>query len=177
MSDLNWTVTADEVEQIAAVLGDMAQNMRAGYMEAARGGDGFLFRITPRGEAYVQEMTAGDECGDAYPFDASLRCQRDPGHSGDHAASPGPDRLTRRWPAAGDDEPEGLEDAAAQDEDEADDPFMKAERCGSRPYPAGSEGDDGTECVRPKGHPGDHSDEPIPFDEPTAAAPETGAVR
>jgi hypothetical protein len=78
---------------------------------------------------------------------------------------------------AHEDEPEGLEDAAAQDEDEADDPFMKAERCGSRPYPAGSEGDDGTECVRPKGHPGDHSDEPIPFDEPTATAPETGAAR
>ena len=33
-----------------------------------------------------------------------------------------------------------------------------AERCGSRPYPAGSEGDDGTECVLPKGHDGDHDD-------------------
>jgi hypothetical protein len=58
-----------------------------------------------------------------------------------------------------------------------DDALHAPERCGSRPYPAGSEGDDGTECVRPKGHPGDHSDEPIPFDEPTATAPETGAAR
>jgi hypothetical protein len=76
MSDLDWTVTAAEVEEIAAVLTGMAQNMRAGYMEAARAGDGFLFRITPRGEAYARDMTAGDE-------------------------------------------PEGLEDAAAQDEEEA----------------------------------------------------------
>jgi hypothetical protein len=62
---------------------------------------------------------------------------------------------------------------AAQDDDEADDPFMRPapERCGSRPYPAGSEGDYGTECVRPKGHPGEHSDEPIPFDDPYTAAP------
>jgi hypothetical protein len=38
--------------------------------------------------------------------------------------------------------------------------------CGSRPYPAGSEGDDGTECMLPKGHDGPHAD-----------APETEAAR
>lgn len=32
--------------------------------------------------------------------------------------------------------------------------------CGARPYPAGSEGDDGTECVLPAGHDGPHDDEP-----------------
>lgn len=30
--------------------------------------------------------------------------------------------------------------------------------CGERPYPAGSEGDDGTQCVLPLGHAGNHSD-------------------
>jgi hypothetical protein len=34
--------------------------------------------------------------------------------------------------------------------------------CGSRPYPAGSEGDDGTECALPAGHGGAHDDNP-PF--------------
>jgi hypothetical protein len=32
--------------------------------------------------------------------------------------------------------------------------------CGARPYPAGSEGDDGTECVLPAGHAGPHDDDP-----------------
>ena len=32
--------------------------------------------------------------------------------------------------------------------------------CGARPYPAGSEGDDGTECALPAGHDGHHDDEP-----------------
>ncbi|HEY1706396.1 MAG TPA: hypothetical protein VGG75_42530 [Trebonia sp.] len=36
----------------------------------------------------------------------------------------------------------------------------KPERCPSRPYPDGSEGDDGTVCVLPKGHEGDHWDGP-----------------
>lgn len=39
-----------------------------------------------------------------------------------------------------------------------DDALHAPERCDSRPYPAGSEGDDGTECVLPKGHDGDHDD-------------------
>lgn len=32
--------------------------------------------------------------------------------------------------------------------------------CGARPYPAGSEGDDGTECQLPAGHAGHHDDMP-----------------
>lgn len=31
-------------------------------------------------------------------------------------------------------------------------------QCGARPYPAGSEGDDGTECALPAGHDGPHDD-------------------
>lgn len=34
------------------------------------------------------------------------------------------------------------------------------EICGARPYPAGSEGDDGTECQLPAGHAGHHDDMP-----------------
>jgi hypothetical protein len=34
------------------------------------------------------------------------------------------------------------------------------ETCGARPYPAGSEGDDGTECALPAGHDGPHDAEP-----------------
>jgi hypothetical protein len=30
--------------------------------------------------------------------------------------------------------------------------------CGATPYPRGSEGDDGTVCILPAGHPGPHSD-------------------
>lgn len=37
--------------------------------------------------------------------------------------------------------------------------------CGSRPYPAGSEGDDGTECMLPVGHEGPHDDAPAPAPE------------
>jgi hypothetical protein len=37
------------------------------------------------------------------------------------------------------------------------------EKCGARPYPAGSEGDDGTVCMLPKYHNGPHDDcVPIP---------------
>jgi hypothetical protein len=35
------------------------------------------------------------------------------------------------------------------------------ETCGVRPYPAGSEGDDGTECALPAGHDGPHNDGPL----------------
>lgn len=39
--------------------------------------------------------------------------------------------------------------------------------CGARPYPAGSEGDDGTECMLPAGHDGKHADAPeLDGDEP-----------
>jgi len=68
-------------------------------------------------------------------------------------------------------DPGHLEDTAAQAEDEDGDPFIRPEKCGSRPYPAGSEGDDGTECVLPKGHDGPHDDGVVPFDEPAAARP------
>lgn len=43
------------------------------------------------------------------------------------------------------------------DEDDEAAPVAKA--CGARPYPAGSEGDDGTECALPAGHDGPHDDE------------------
>lgn len=35
-------------------------------------------------------------------------------------------------------------------------------KCGARPYAAGSEGDDGTECILPAGHDGPHDDGPVP---------------
>lgn len=47
------------------------------------------------------------------------------------------------------------------------------EGCGERPYPAGSEGDEGTVCIRPAGHDGFHSDVPDddePDDDEPAAA-------
>lgn len=44
------------------------------------------------------------------------------------------------------------------------------ELCDSRPFPAGSEGDDGTRCVLPAGHDGAHDDGvPLPDDETRAA--------
>jgi hypothetical protein len=44
--------------------------------------------------------------------------------------------------------------------------------CGARPYPAGSEGDDGTECALPAGHEGEHDDSPAP----SAFVTEVGGV-
>jgi len=41
-------------------------------------------------------------------------------------------------------------------------PGQSGAACGARPYPAGSEGDDGTECVLPAGHDGPHDDGPAP---------------
>ena len=37
-------------------------------------------------------------------------------------------------------------------------PLGDAEKCGERPYPAGSEGDDGTRCMLATGHDGPHDD-------------------
>lgn len=46
---------------------------------------------------------------------------------------------------------------ARTSEDHADMP--RAAACGARPYPAGSEGDDGTECTLLPGHHGPHDDD------------------
>ena len=57
MSGPEWSVSADEVDQLAEVLRGSAENMRAGFLEATRDPHGnFLFRVTDAGRAHVEQM-------------------------------------------------------------------------------------------------------------------------
>lgn len=139
------------------------------------------------------EATDGPVCNAGSPDGERFRCTRMPGHDSLHVAlgSEGSDSEPVTWPQGqqsysgtaclvvsghgtvciADHAPHagphkdmwGFEwwgsAQAVADEDEAG----AGTRCGARPYPPGSEGDDGTECILPAGHDGPHDDGPEPY--------------
>jgi len=85
------------------------------------------------------------------PFAVMGMCELDAGHDGDHGLTTD-DGVEVTWPAT---PPEAAE--------------ADVLLCGARPYPAGSDGDDGTECMLPEGHDGAPDEaEALGAGEPTA---------